>query len=265
LEATDGKQIRLGGTFLPSIGPVILIASCEAYRHNGFNAAARETWLSIWADRIAYKFVLGRGSQNLADDEIVLDVDDGYEGLVAKVQASRRWATENGHDYTFHCGADTYVFVPRLLASGYEKHDYSGFLIHDEHRMVAERNVQFAQGGGGYWLGPQAATSVEKATIPAWIGKAEDLFVADALFKAGILPVHESCIWSWGYRAANDPDTLEGGPFVGLQSAITIHLSRWWAKPSYQKAWMYDTHNRALPYVNTWERKFAPAPPPDVP
>src|SRR5580693_6466243 len=166
---------------MPSVGPMVLIASCEAWRHNGINDAARKTWIAAWGDLISYRFVLGRGCTNLTDDEIAVDVDDGYTGLVAKVQASRRWASENGYDFTFHCGADTYIVVPRLLASGYEQHDFSGFLIHDEHRLYKPRNIQFAQGGAGYWLSARAGAVVEKAEIPAWIDKAEDVFVANAL------------------------------------------------------------------------------------
>jgi hypothetical protein len=250
---------------MPSVSPVILIASCELFRHNGVQEAARNTWIKQWGDAVSYRFVLGRECKAPFDfDEIVLDVADGYEGLTAKVQAARRWATEVGFDYTFHCGADTYVVVPRLLASGYEQSDYSGFLIHDEHRLYAPRNIQFAQGGGGYWLSAKAGAAVESAEIPSWIGKAEDVFVADALFNAGIKPAHDVGYWSWGYRAASDPDTLEGGPFIGTASAITVHLSAYWRKPTYRTEWMYDTHQRVLASGEVWERKNAAAPAPDV-
>src|ERR1019366_9568414 len=40
--------------------PVILIASCQAYRTNGFNDAVRETWIRRWGHLIDYRFVLGR-------------------------------------------------------------------------------------------------------------------------------------------------------------------------------------------------------------
>jgi len=249
-----------------SIGPLILIASCKAWRTNGINDAARKTWIAAWGDRISYKFVLGRGCENPLEDELVLDVDDSYDGLTHKVQASRKWANDNGFEYTFHCGADTYVIVPRLLSCDYEQHDYSGFLIHDEHRLYAPRNIQFAQGGGGYWLSANAGLWVAAAEIPSWIGKAEDVFVANALAEVGCKPVHDVGYWSWGYRAASDPDSLEGGKFIGLESAITVHLSRWWSKPTYNPWWMLDTHNRLLAIEGKgWRRISAPAPLPDVP
>ena len=249
-----------------SIGPLILIASCKAWRTNGINDAARKTWIAAWGDRISYKFVLGHGCENPLDDELVLDVDDSYDGLTQKVQAARKWANENGFEYTFHCGADTYVIVPRLLECGYEQHDYSGFLIHDEHRLYKPRNIQFAQGGGGYFLSRAAGTIVESTLIPNWIAKAEDVFVAFALQAAGIKATHDCCFWSWGYRAASDPDSLEGGKFIGLESAITVHLSRWWSKPTYKQEWMFDTHNRLqVTGADNWKRLHAPAPPPDVP
>lgn len=250
---------------MPSIGPLILIASCKAWRTNGINDAARKTWIAAWGDRISYKFVLGRGCENPLEDELVLDVDDGYEGLTQKVQASRKWANENGFEYTFHCGADTYVIVPRLLSCEYEQHDYSGFLIHDEHRLYAPRNIQFAQGGGGYFLSAVAGAAVEAMSIPAWIGKAEDVFVAFALQAAGIKAAHECCYWPWGFRAENDPATLEGGLFIGLESAITVHLSRWWSKPNYDLSWMLDIHARMMRTgVEPWKRLHNPAPPSDV-
>ena len=251
--------------FMLSIGPLILIASCKAWRTNGINDAARKTWIAAWGDRISYKFVLGRGCENPLEDELVLDVDDSYDGLTHKVQASRKWANDNGFEYTFHCGADTYVIVPRLLSCDYEQHDYSGFLIHDEHRLYAPRNIQYAQGGGGYWLSANAGLWVAAAEIPSWIGKAEDVFVANALAEVGCKPVHDVGYWSWGYRAASDPDSLEGGKFIGLESAITVHLSRWWSKPTYKQEWMLDTHNRLLAIEGKgWRRISAPAPLPDV-
>ncbi len=249
---------------MPSVSPIVLIASCELFRRNGVNAAARNTWIQQWGEAVSYRFLLGRGCQQPADDELVLDVDDSYAGLTNKVQAARRWASESGFEYSFHCGADTYVVVPRLLASGYEQSDYSGFLIHDEHRIYAPRNIQFAQGGGGYFLSLRAASVVENAPIPNWVGKAEDVFVADALFNAGIKPTHDVGYWTWGYRSETDPPTLEGGPFIGCASAITVHLSAYWRRPTYDTAWMYDMHRRVLDTGDVWERKHAAAPEPDV-
>lgn len=249
-----------------SVNAVILLASCEAYRTNGFNDAARRTWIAQWGHLIDYRFVLGRGCKDPLPDEIVLDVEDSYAGLTKKVQAARKWATDNEFEHTLHAGADTYIVVPRFLKSEYEQRDYVGFLIHDEHRLVADRNIQFAQGGAGYCLSRRAGDIVTAATIEHdWQNKAEDVFVGDELFKAGIPFTHETGYWSWGYRAANDPSTLEGGPFIGMQSAVTIHLSRWWGAIKYTPAWMYDTHARVMQAdPEKWLRVNNPAPPPDV-
>jgi hypothetical protein len=252
--------------------PLILIASCELWRLNGYNETARQTWLRSWPDGYDYRFTLGRGCQNPAPDELILDAPDDYLGLSYKVRESRRWATANGYGYTFHCGSDTYVIPPRLLASGYEKHDYSGYLIHDEHRLYAPRNIQMAQGGGGYWLSPRAGNVVAVAPIYDWMLKAEDVFVADGLFNAGIAFGHDAGYWSWGYRSESDPPTLEGGEFIGMDAAITVHLSRWWGEPKYSMAWMADTHARMLTLAEgplnvlaSWRRLHLPPPPPDVP
>ena len=44
----------------PAGKPIILIASCQAYCTNGFNDAARDTWLKKWRGLVDYRFVLGR-------------------------------------------------------------------------------------------------------------------------------------------------------------------------------------------------------------
>lgn len=248
---------------MPAVGPLILMASCEAYRHNGVNDAARRTWIERWGADVSYKFVLGRECNNPAEDELIVDASDAYEGLSYKVRAARAWASANGFDYTFHCGTDTYVVVPRLLESGFEHSDYSGYLIHDEHRLYAPRNIQFAQGGGGYWLSAFAGGFVEKAALPEWnSGKAEDVFVANALFDAAILPRHDVGYWCWGYRAIGEP-LSNGGAYIGDDAVITVHLSDWQKTPSFRKEWLQDIHERVLRNP-TWNRQHKEAPRADV-
>jgi hypothetical protein len=227
---------------MPSVGPIVLICACERDRNNGFIDAVRNTWAATWGEMVSYKFLLGHGCENPKADELVLDVPDDYPSLPYKVQSGRRWATENGYDHTFICDVDTYVHVPRLLGSGFESTDYSGYFIHDEHRLCAERNIEFAQGGGGYWISPRAATPIETAAVQ-W--KASDVFVGDVLFKADIPFTHDTRHWPWGYRRANEPQPLEGGNIYPA-GVITVHLSNYWQTPKYKTDWMHETHERFM-------------------
>ena len=76
--------------------PIILIASFEAARHNGYNNAIRDTWVKDLYGRMPYKFVLGRecAGTPLQDDEIVVDAGDGREDFPNKTKAARAWATK---------------------------------------------------------------------------------------------------------------------------------------------------------------------------
>ena len=54
--------------------PLILIGSCEAWRHNGINQAARDTWIKDMkfdepGQPFHYRFVLGRECENPGPDE----------------------------------------------------------------------------------------------------------------------------------------------------------------------------------------------------
>jgi glycosyltransferase involved in cell wall biosynthesis len=213
--------------------PIIIITSCAAYRDNGFNDAARETWLRTWGNSIPYKFILGHGCENPVKDEIILDVDDSYDGLPYKTRAARRWASESGYSHTFHCCTDTYVVVPRLLSSGFEKHAYFGAIMRDDHRLCTDRNVEFAQGGGGYWLNREAGSVVASSEIPSWVKFADDVFVGDSLFKANIPFTHDSRYWGWGH--------LNGA--WDARSVLSVHLSDWRATPKYKIEWMHEAHS----------------------
>lgn len=246
---------------MPSAGPIILIASCEAYRHNGFDDAARETWLAAWPI-VDYRFVYGRTAENPRSDEIILDVADDINSFPSKTQAACKWATQNGYGHSFHCCSDTYVNVPNLLASNFGRYNYVGYVIGTEERLLhprwsegrtfktppPTRNVQAAQGGAGYWLSPYARSVVEATEVPDWTKFAEDVFVGDALWNAEVPITHSSLYWIWGYRSQaelNGVPGLDGGPFPDLASFATIHLSRYDAT-HYRKEWMYDIHRRVI-------------------
>jgi len=218
--------------------PLILIGSCGAWRTNGVNQAARDTWLKDLDGRMAYKFVLGRECQNPGPDEIIVDAGDSYRDLPFKTKVARAWATANGFGYTFHCGADTYIVVSRFLQVNYENFDYLGYLMHDMHRLCKTENVLFSQGGAGYWMSPKAAEVVEKATPPDWVKFADDVFVGHTLLHTpGIVAAHDEGYWP----RRNLEKEIPKHDF-GTTTWKTFHLSLWEGEPKYLPEWMYAAH-----------------------
>lgn len=217
--------------------PIILIFSCEAWRHNGINQAVRDTWLKDLDGRIEHRFVLGHECKNSGPDELVVDAGDDYRSLPYKMRAARCWATANGYGYSFQCGSDTYVIASRFPAEDYEAYDYLGYIMDDGHRLNKERLVYFAQGGAGYWLSPKAAALVEKAEIPEWVKFADDVFVGDVLFKAGIQFAHDEGYWP---RLNTDHEVPKHD--YGHIFWKAFHHSKWMGTPKYLPEWMYETH-----------------------
>jgi hypothetical protein len=223
---------------MPSIGPVILINSCKVCRDH--EAFVRATWLTEWHDYLPYKFLLGRGNTDPKDDELIFDVPDDYDGVPYKINAARRWATEQGFDFSFMCDLDTYIIVPRLLESDFETHDYVGSMMHDDFRQCKTRNIGFAQGGAGYWLSPKSAAVIERSEVQFPGG---DVHVGDNLCKAGIEFTHDQRYFTGGYRPVQSQD-MRSHPYP--PNVITIHLSIWYAKPKYKPEWMLDVHKLYL-------------------
>jgi hypothetical protein len=145
--------------------PRLLIAITSCVHNRIYHDLARSTWLK---DQSAeYRFVLGRGNNSSAKDEVVLDVGDGMGSLQDKVEAAIYWALENEYDYIFKADIDTFIHAPRLLVSGFEELDWSGS----------------GYGGTGYFLSATAMKTVLTAekTEPG----AEDVRIAEKLRSAG--------------------------------------------------------------------------------
>jgi hypothetical protein len=162
-----------------SSSPRVLVAlsSCQSYENDGRNQSVRDTWLKDLPEGWDYRFFHGRSALP-KDDVIVVNCDDGMNDLTHKTQGKLRWAVEHGYDFVFCCFPDTYACVERLVACGFENHDYVGtFYCHPG-------GIPYCQGGAGYFLSRRAAEIVAAANLPHYI--AEDCIVGDTLFRHNV-------------------------------------------------------------------------------
>lgn len=158
---------------------LIAVVSCHQYRPRA--QAQRETWRQD-VQGADVRVFLGRGGPAQSEDEVILDVDDGYQGLPAKTQAICRWAYEQGYDFVFKCDDDVYVRPERLFASGFEPYDYVGRwrgASGPVHLFPAPYCSGFA-----VWFSRKSLKIV--ADTPLNGDDAEDRFVGNALHAAGI-------------------------------------------------------------------------------
>jgi hypothetical protein len=153
---------------------LVNIASC--HKHRAWQQSQRDTWLPEL--RCDYRFFLGNPKGDAEQDEVFLDCPDDYNSLIYKTLESTKWALEHGYDFMFKCDVDTLVNPRNLLSSDFELHNYTG-----------GRNGHFASGGSGYWLSRKAMEAL--VTEPPKDGSAEDVFVADTVWRKHNLPLHE--------------------------------------------------------------------------
>lgn len=157
--------------------------------------ASRETWIKdahaagVKAD-VDVRFFYGREAERAPlTDEVFLNVDDSYDGLVDKVKAICRWAYDQGYDFLFKADIDSYINIPNLLQSEFFDWDYAG------------------RGWGlGYLLSRKAMKVVaETEQRRSW---AEDSHVLRTLF-------------AWGYKSPENKIKMYGdGRFVFLPNMI---------------------------------------------
>lgn len=169
--------------------PIVLITSCS-YRL-AQNQQCRDTWLLRWGHLIDYKFVLGAGNTKTQGDELILGVDDSYNGLPAKIQKSHAWALNQGYDFILKTDSDIYMHVPRLLQSGFEKYDYSGNFYYPDFAM-----------GSAYWLNQKASEILVSAALP-YPGSfgGDDVWVGSVMKKHNVISHHEP-----RYHVGKNPD-----------------------------------------------------------
>jgi hypothetical protein len=129
-----------------------------------------------WKHLIDIRFFVGDPTGSELPDTIYLDCPDDYWSLPLKTWTMVNWARGAGYTNVFKCDDDSYVHIPRLLASGWEKVDYSGQQAFG-HALTGTSLVSnpkwpsfiFAQGGAGYWLSSRSMDVVANEPRAYWI------------------------------------------------------------------------------------------------
>jgi len=129
---------------------------------------------SVWEKKDIPLAPLPRGFV-AKEDTVLLPIPDDYKHMSYKTRESLRWSVAQDFDFTFHCCVDTYIDFSRLMASGFERADYTA-------GGVLQPN-NYGIGGPGYWLSKRAAQCVIDSPVTDW---AEDRWVGGILNRKGI-------------------------------------------------------------------------------
>jgi histo-blood group ABO system transferase len=187
----------------------------EKHRSNNVDEqikACRDTWVK---DFTAYlntdvRFFYGQGANRaLLSDEVVLDCCDDYKSLPYKTKAICAWAVKQGYDHIFMTDDDTYIWVDRLMGSGFEAHDYIGAISYLGKYPYAT--------GLGYWVSRRSADLIANGRITNTL---EDHWVGEVLHKSGIAHKYDDRYRSIGAKFLKIGDLFK----PGIQTSnIAIH------------------------------------------
>ncbi len=164
-----------------------LIAIINARHREAWRNAVRTTWLNqVPKDRCDAFFFMGHGDpREFVADEVALDCSDKYEHLPEKVRAIARWALDRDYSHMLKCDDDVVLRPQALLASGYEKYDFSG----KANRPPQPYVVSF---GFNYWLSRKSMAIVSGATLPEDGSNDDEKWVAKNLWDHNISLVNDN-------------------------------------------------------------------------
>ena len=172
-----------------------LLAVVNCHSREEFSSAVRSTWLPLVPEGLDVRFFRGRGAMRepLAD-EIFLDCDDSYEGLPNKVQEIVRWAHTHGYDFVLKCDDDVVIKPKELLASGFERSDFTG--CQEAACKSGEIRTPY---GFCYWLSRRAMELILATPLPGQPGSThahkhnnDEAWVSTILYKNNIFLQHDA-------------------------------------------------------------------------
>lgn len=201
---------------------LIAIKSCRRDCRNGFNQAVRNTWLHDCP--VDYRFFVGNGDGPLAADEELLGCGDAYMDLPHKTRAICAWAFARDYDHAFMADTDTYANVPKLLASGFQEYDVTGYFNGPIGVPGAvEGKYAWVSGGAGYWVSRRVMEMLAASEPSSW---AEDLWVGQVV----------------GEAVQHGQLTAKNHPGYGDNNEITSHYCSATKRRAFDVSWMYAKH-----------------------
>jgi hypothetical protein len=173
---------------------IIAVKSCQRDLRRGDHHVIRSTWgKDAKAAGIDVRFFVGANDSvnRYEPDEVHLNCDDSYAGLPFKTREICKWVSGKRVDHVYLCDTDTFVYVPYLLTSGFEKYDYMGHMLHHLGIFFPYKTTDlngapedhpkcytWASGGMGYFLSKRATVEAAYQFPNSW---AEDLWIGQVV------------------------------------------------------------------------------------
>ena len=188
---------------------------------NGSHQAIRDTWgKDVMAAGADLAFFIGKrqtGWEPKSKDEILTNAEalltqDDHDYFQYLIKEMLRWSIRQGYDFTFLCCNDTFIIPEKLMASGFEKFDYSGFFVPRDiplgtkttEDVYGHKLYLWADAGAGWFLSKKAAKIVVDSKCDQWGG---DIWIGQTLgpliATGEILASNLKGFWneiSWHYR-----------------------------------------------------------------
>lgn len=174
------------------MNPKLAVAIKSCHKHSARRAAQLATWIPQ-LDCDFFFLIDNHTNGNVGPviaDSLACAVSDAFADIAPKVWVACRYGLEQNVDNLFVCDDDTYAVVSRLMKSGFQKHDYVGFVR--PYGDVANGNVPYIQ-GSAYWL---TARAMEQIVLSSEMrpGIIDDGAVGRALY--GKVPMtHDARYW----------------------------------------------------------------------
>lgn len=160
---------------------LVAIMSFQGDAENGNHDKIRQTWGKDVAPAGAdLLFFLGRRDKNYKpkSDEIPVPwQEDGTRTCVHPYWTAAegccveywqvlyremlKWSLDNGYDYIFLAENDTFLIPRKLMKTGFENYDFSGWLMYTH---ANKPNQYYPEPGAGYFLSRRAAKAVVNTT-----------------------------------------------------------------------------------------------------
>jgi hypothetical protein len=197
---------------------LIAVEGCEAHRERF------EVIDKTWAN--GHPFIHGNHVATMAYfTGDMLGVPDDYLSLPQKTKAICKEAKNYMYDFMLVCDTDTYLSVPRFLASGFENYDYTGF-------VQTWLPVPYCS-GPSYCLSKKSIQTLVETNWKQFEVKDhatdEDVMVGSVLFHRGIRYHHDD-------RYVNPAGVLPENDVISYH--LTFHHP-------YTHERMYECHRKA--------------------